>query len=81
MLAAALLMGAVRAQPGAVAAGETLLLDLCVDRQCSGVAVVLVRDGVVWVDREALLAAEVSLDGTPFETIGDRDYVQAERIN
>ena len=81
MLAAALLVGVVRAQPVAGAAAETLLLDLCVDRQCSGVAVVLVRDGVVWVDREALLAAEVSLDGTAFETIGERDYVQAESIN
>lgn len=81
LLAAALLAGPAHAQPGPATPAETLLLDLCVDRQCSGVAVVLVRDGAIWVDREALLAAAVNLDGTEFETIDGRDYVQAERIN
>jgi outer membrane usher protein len=83
-LAVALLPAAGRAQQEAGAAGdrgELLLLDLCVDRQCSGVAVVLVRDGVAWVDREALLAAGVDLAGTPEETIDGRRYVRADAIN
>jgi outer membrane usher protein len=71
-LAVVLLPAGAMAQPGQAGEGELLLLDLCVDRQCSGVAVVLVRDGVAWVDREALLAAGVDLAGTPEETIDGR---------
>lgn len=78
-LAVALLPTGAAAQVGQD--GELLLLDLCVDRQCTGVAVVLVRDGVAWVDREALLAAGVDLAGTPEETIDGRSYVRADAIN
>lgn len=80
-LAVALLPAGVMAQTGSEDEGELLLLDLCLDRQCSGVAVVLLRDGVAWVDREALLAAGVDLAGTPEETFDGRRYVRADAIN
>jgi outer membrane usher protein len=80
-LTVALLPAGALAQPAQDGDGELLLLDLCIDRQCSGVAVVLVRDGVAWVDREALLAAGVDLDGTPEETTDGRRYVRADAIN
>jgi len=78
---AVLLPTVAPAQVGQGGDGELLLLDLCVDRQCTGVAVVLVRDGVAWVDREALLAAGIDLAGTPEETIDGRRYVRADAIN
>ncbi|WP_147652942.1 fimbria/pilus outer membrane usher protein [Vulcaniibacterium gelatinicum] len=66
----------VAAQPG----DEVLLLDLCVDARCVGVAAVVVRDGRVLVDREALLAAGLDPTGLAAERIGERDFVDPSAL-
>lgn len=62
-------------------ASETLLLDLCVDRVCDGIAVVLVRGDQVLVERDALARAGVNLEGAPIVDVGGRAYVASTDIN
>jgi outer membrane usher protein len=59
----------------AQAQDEVLLLDLCLNARCSGVAAVVVRDGRVLIDREALLAAGLDPTALPPEQIGGRAFV------
>jgi outer membrane usher protein len=62
-------------------ASETLLLDLCVDRVCDGIAVVLVRGEQVLVERDALARAGVNLEGAPILEVEGRAYVASTDIN
>ncbi len=68
-------------EPAPAEAGEPLLLDLCVNRSCVGVAAVIVRDGQTLIDREALAAAGLDVTGLPAERIGEREFVAVAAIN
>ena len=65
------------ARPG----DEILLLDLCLNARCSGVAAVVVRGEQVLIDREALLAAGLDPTGLPAERVGERDLVDPKGLN
>ncbi|PIX61767.1 MAG: hypothetical protein COZ47_00235, partial [Lysobacterales bacterium CG_4_10_14_3_um_filter_64_11] len=67
----------VRAQDG----DEILLLDLCVNGNCPGVAAVVLREDRVLIETEALRAAGVDIDALPTLTIGERLFVDAKAIN
>lgn len=69
--------GVTRAQDG----DEILLLDLCVNADCVGVAAVVLREDQVLVETEALRAAGLAIDGLPSVRIGERDFVDAALIN
>jgi outer membrane usher protein len=79
-----LLAGQVSAQAPptqASAKAETLLLDVCVDNACDGIAVVLVRGAQVLVERAALQKAGVPLDPSAATLrIDDRDFIAADAI-
>lgn len=62
-------------------ATDTLLLDLCVDRVCDGIAVVLVRGDEVLVERDALARAGVNLDGASSIDVDGRAFVASTDIN
>jgi outer membrane usher protein len=66
-----------QAQPG----DETLLLDLCVNDRCVGVAAVIARGDDVLVDREALAAANIDTGAVAPEHIGERDFVSLRALN
>lgn len=60
---------------------ETLLLDVCVDDACDGIAVVLVRGPQVLVESAALRKAGVQLDAdVATQRIDGRDFVAADAI-
>ena len=67
----------VRAQDG----DEILLLDLCVNGNCPGVAAVVLREDRVLIETEALRAAGVDINALPTLTIGERLFVDAKAIN
>jgi outer membrane usher protein len=69
--------GIARAQDG----DELLLLDLCVNAECVGVAAVVLRDEQVLIETEALRAAGVNIDGLATIAVGERLFVAAEAIN
>ena len=73
---AALLLASAAAR----AQDEILLLDLCLNARCSGVAAVVVREGKVLIDREALLAAGLDPTALAPMRIGDRDFVEAAAL-
>jgi outer membrane usher protein len=76
-----LLAGQVPAQASPQQETETLLLDVCVDNACDGIAVVLVRGAQVLVEREALQRAGVQLDpGATTLRIDNRDFVDAGAV-
>lgn len=60
---------------------ETLLLDLCVDRVCDGLAVVLIRGEEVLVERDALARAGIDLAGVPTIAVGARVFVSTANVN
>lgn len=60
---------------------EILLLDLCVNDDCVGVAAVVIRDGEALIERDALLAARVAIEGLATTRIGEREFVHATQIN
>ena len=62
-------------------ATDTLLLDLCVDRVCDGIAVVVVRGDEVLVERDALARAGINLDGARRIEIDGRAFVASTDIN
>src|SRR5690606_13657856 len=64
----------------AQARDEVLLLDLCLNARCSGIAAVVVRGERVLVDREALLAAGLDPTALPAERIQGRDFVEAAAL-
>lgn len=69
--------GISRAQDG----DEILLLDLCVNGNCPGVAAVVLREGQVLIEIEALRAAGAEIDALTTITIGERLFVDANAIN
>lgn len=71
------LAGPARAQPG----DETLLLDLCVNERCVGVAAVIARGDDVLVDREALAAAGIDTSAVAPERIGEGEFVSLRALN
>lgn len=79
-----LLAGQVPAQASPAQASEkteTLLLDVCVDGACEGIAVVLVRGAQVLVERAALQEAGVQLDpGAATLRIDNRDFIDADAV-
>jgi outer membrane usher protein len=60
---------------------ETLLLDLCINDRCVGVAPVIARGDDVLVDREALGAAGIDVTGVAPEHLGERDFVSLRALN
>lgn len=60
---------------GAQTRDELMLLDLCLNARCSGIAAVVVRGDTVLVDREALLAAGLDPTALTAQRIDGRDYV------
>ena len=74
---AVLLLASVASAQGS---DEVLLLDLCLNARCSGVAAVVVREGKVLIDREALLAAGLDPTALPAVRIGERDFVDATAL-
>jgi outer membrane usher protein len=69
--------------PAAVAAPvqETLLLDLCLDGRCDGIAVVVVRGAQVLIERAALQRVGMAIDGLPTQRIDGRDFVAAGALD
>lgn len=67
----------VRAQTG----DEWLLLDVCVNQRCIGVAAVTVRGERILVDRNALAAAGLDDPGIAGEQIGEHVFVAVDAIN
>ena len=67
---------ALAALPASALPGdETLLLDLCINDRCVGVAAVIARGDDVLVDREALATAGIDTTDTVPEHLGERDFV------
>lgn len=54
---------------------EPLLLDLCINGRCIGVAAVIERGAEVLIDREAMSAAGVEVAGLPGERVGEREFI------
>src|SRR5690606_22635873 len=77
-VALALLLASAAAQ--AQAPDELMLLDLCLNARCSGIAPVVVRGETVLVDREALLAAGVDPTALSAQQIDGRAYVDPTQL-
>ncbi|TYT26282.1 fimbrial biogenesis outer membrane usher protein [Luteimonas viscosa] len=77
---ALVLLWASAAGARAQAQDEILLLDLCLNTRCSGVAAVIIRDGRVLIDREALLAAGLDPTALAAEQVGGRGFVEAAAL-
>ncbi|MGY1518875.1 fimbria/pilus outer membrane usher protein [Luteimonas sp. A482] len=73
---ALLLASAAAAQ----APDEVMLLDLCLNARCSGIAAVVVRGEAVLVDREALLAAGLDPTALTAQQIDGRAYVDPAQL-
>src|SRR3546814_13305845 len=69
--------GVARAQGG----DEILLLDLCVNGSCPGVAAVVLRGDQVLIETEALREAGADIDALPTITVGERLFVDGKTIN
>lgn len=65
----------------AVPGDETLLLDLCINDRCVGVAPVIARDDDVLVDQEALVVAGLDITGVVAETLGERRFISIRALN
>lgn len=83
-LAAALALGLALLATSAPAIAQTepqpLLLDLCIDARCVGIAVVVETGDRILVDRDALQAAGIDVAGIAPERIGGRDYIAVDRL-
>ena len=77
-VALALLLASAAAQ--AQAPDELMLLDLCLNARCSGIAAVVVRGQAVLVDREALLAAGLDPTALTAQQIDGRAYVDPAQL-
>ena len=73
----ALVAGPVHALPG----DEILLLDLCVNDRCIGVAPVIARGDDVLVDIAALQAGAIDTTGVTPETVGEHTFVSLRQLN
>jgi len=60
---------------------QSLLLDLCINDRCVGVAAVIERGADVLIDREALRAAGIEVSGLASEHIGERDFISLKALN
>ena len=82
-LAAAIASGLILALPlNAIAqAPDILLLDLCLNDRCAGIAPVAIKDGRVLVGRSDLVALGLQAEGAPSERIGQRDFVAVAAAN
>lgn len=60
---------------------ETLLLDLCINDRCVGVAPVIARNGDVLIDQEALVQAGIDTTGVVPEPLGERKFVSIRALN
>lgn len=70
------------AQPAhALPGDETLLLDVCVNDRCVGVAAVIARGDDVLVDLAALQAAQIDTTGVTAEQLGERSFVSLRQLN
>jgi outer membrane usher protein len=71
------LAGNALALPG----DEPLLLDICINDHCIGVAAVIARGDDVLVDRAALETAGLDTAGTTSERLGERDFISLHQLN
>ncbi|WP_166212241.1 fimbria/pilus outer membrane usher protein [Cognatiluteimonas telluris] len=69
------------AVPMAAPAQETLLLDLCLDGSCDGIAVVIVRGTQVLIERGALQRVGMAIDGLPSQRIDGRDFIAGDALD
>ncbi|KGQ19330.1 P pilus assembly protein porin PapC-like protein [Lysobacter dokdonensis DS-58] len=70
------------AQPAhALPGDETLLLDICINARCVGVAAVIARGDDVLVDMAALQAAQLDTTGVTPEVLGERTFVSLKQLN
>ena len=79
-----LLAGAASAQtppPAPSPAQDTLLLDLCLDGACDGIAVVVVRGPQLLIERAALQRVGVAIDGLPTQRIDGRDFIAGDTLD
>lgn len=60
---------------------ETLLLDLCINDRCVGVAPVIARGDDVLIDKEALIVAGIDTAGVVAEHLGERDFISIRALN
>ena len=60
---------------------ETLLLDLCINDRCVGVAPVIARGDDVLIDRLALEVAGIDTRDVIPEHLGERDFVSIRQLN
>jgi outer membrane usher protein len=65
----------------AVPGDETMLLDICLNDRCIGVAPVIARGDDVLVDSAALQAAALDTTGTVPEYIGERAFISLRQLN
>ncbi|MCC8361669.1 fimbria/pilus outer membrane usher protein [Lysobacter sp. A6] len=60
---------------------ETLLLDICINNRCIGIAPVIARGDDVLVDLAALRAAALDTQGVVPEQLGERQFVSLRQLN
>lgn len=60
---------------------ETLLLDLCINDRCVGVAPVIARGDDVLIDREALVVSGIDTTGVVAERLGEREFISIRALN
>lgn len=60
---------------------ETLLLDLCINDRCVGVAPVIARGDDVLIDREALVVSGIDTAGVVPERLGEREFISIRALN
>ncbi|NUS60571.1 MAG: fimbrial biogenesis outer membrane usher protein, partial [Lysobacter sp.] len=60
---------------------ETLLLDICINNRCIGIAPVIARGDDVLVDLAALQAAALDTEGVVPEQLGERQFVSLRQLN
>jgi outer membrane usher protein len=80
-LASALLLALVLPVAHAAPGDETMLLDVCINDRCIGVAPVIARGDDVLVDTAALQAAALDTTGVVPEFVGERSFVSLRQLN
>jgi outer membrane usher protein len=78
----AIALACAMTQPAfALPGDETLLLDICINDRCVGVAPVIARGDDVLVDLAALQAAALDTTGVVPEQLGERSFVSLRQLN
>jgi outer membrane usher protein len=75
------LVGALAGPAHALPGDETLLLDICINDRCIGVAPVIARGDDVLVDSRALITAGLDTTGVTPERIGERSFISLHQLN